>query len=553
MLKVLRTGDQEAKTQHTTFTHDVMGRFVCNTWDEAVGNGGPPFDVVVIGAGMFGAYFAEKVYRQSQKRVLVLDAGALLVTEHIQNLARLGIGYGDAVLHDPGEARDYVWGLPWRTNVASPGLAYCIGGRSLYWGGWAPRLTEADLAHWPAEVAQYFRMNYARVESEIGVTPSTDFISGALHTALEQCVRQRLGAVTGLEQVEEAPLAVQGQAPASGLFSFDKFSSAPLLIDAIREASQVADRDRRLFLVPRAHVTRLQTEGDRVTAIDLFVEGARKTFALTPSACVVIASGTVESTRLALESFSTPLMGRNLMAHTRSNLTFRLPRATLRLPAAERLETSALLVRGRCPEGRFHLQLTAVGSEGTAAETAMFRMVPDIDMLDRLLSTQDSQHVVITVRTVGEMRGLSTGPADGRSFIDLSPYEYDEFGYRRAWMSLVMTPEDTSVRTAMIEAAFELAEQLANGERIEYLRNGQWQEEPYMQDDSLGSTHHEAGTLFMGARADASVTDLHGRFHHVQNGYVVGPALFVTGGSASPALQALTLALRTAAAVAARP
>ena len=33
---------------------DLMGRFVCNTWDEAVNNGGPPFDVVIIGGGMFG-------------------------------------------------------------------------------------------------------------------------------------------------------------------------------------------------------------------------------------------------------------------------------------------------------------------------------------------------------------------------------------------------------------------------------------------------------------------------------------------------------------------
>ena len=40
--------------QRTSLGLDVMGRFVCNTWDEAVNNGGKPFDAVVIGAGMFG-------------------------------------------------------------------------------------------------------------------------------------------------------------------------------------------------------------------------------------------------------------------------------------------------------------------------------------------------------------------------------------------------------------------------------------------------------------------------------------------------------------------
>lgn len=50
------------------------------------------FDAVVIGAGVFGAYCAEKIYRLSPNlRVLVLDAGSLLVTEHVQNLSRIGL------------------------------------------------------------------------------------------------------------------------------------------------------------------------------------------------------------------------------------------------------------------------------------------------------------------------------------------------------------------------------------------------------------------------------------------------------------------------------
>jgi hypothetical protein len=42
--------------QRTTLALDVLGRFICNTWDEAVGNGGAPFDVVILGEGMFGGY-----------------------------------------------------------------------------------------------------------------------------------------------------------------------------------------------------------------------------------------------------------------------------------------------------------------------------------------------------------------------------------------------------------------------------------------------------------------------------------------------------------------
>src|SRR5438876_10670437 len=69
--------------------------------------------------------------------------------------------------------------------------------------------------------------------------------------------------------------------------------------------------------------------------------------------------------------------------------------------------------------------------------------------------------------------------------------------------------------------------------------------------DFLGTTHHEAGTLFMGA-AGASITDSSGRFHGKTNAYVVGPAVFPTLGSANPSLTAFSLSRRTTHTVVAR-
>src|SRR5262249_44851053 len=71
--------------QQTAFTADVVGRYICNNWQEltaAQGPGAYPFDVVVIGAGMYGAYCAEKLYRfggPAALRVLVLDGGEFLL------------------------------------------------------------------------------------------------------------------------------------------------------------------------------------------------------------------------------------------------------------------------------------------------------------------------------------------------------------------------------------------------------------------------------------------------------------------------------------------
>jgi hypothetical protein len=90
----LMPGQQPARddVQQTAFTYDVLGRYICNTWDEVMAaqrNGGYPFDVIVIGGGMFGSYCAEKLYRLGAPlalRILVLEAGGFLLATHIQNL-----------------------------------------------------------------------------------------------------------------------------------------------------------------------------------------------------------------------------------------------------------------------------------------------------------------------------------------------------------------------------------------------------------------------------------------------------------------------------------
>ena len=568
MINVLVETSQAVEVQETNFAIDVMGRYLCSTWDEATSNGGVAFDVVVIGAGMFGAYCAEKIYRGSNLRVLVLDAGSFLVSEHVQNLSRVGLNAAGAVQvasngQDPG-TRERVWGSPWRSQVAFPGLAYCLGGRSLYWGGWSPRLTAADLAQWPGEVAGFLQSAsgsgdaYEVTEKETGVFDKTDYISGDLYKELDKRCKAVRATVPNIDAIEEAPLAVQAAAPASGLFSFDKYSSAPILSEAIREAASSPDWRRRLFLVPRAHVVKLNTTGGAVTQIEVRVNGQQRFLSISPQCSVVLATGTIESTRLALESFPTPRMGRNLMAHLRSNTVVRIKRAAFDPALPKQLQAAALLVRGSTPQGRYHMQVTAAAVTGADSEATMFRMVPDIDLLDKMLASQTADAIVITFRGIGEMEGdrsLGSTKNTGSppNWMDLSD-QTDEFGLRRAWVNLVETAKDGLLWKAMDDASLALALKLAKDDpnNIEYFYGGAWHTAPPPPGtvhDRLGTTHHEAGTLWMGTDQSNSVTDLNGRFHHIANAYVAGPAVFPTLGSANPSLTALTLARRTALAV----
>jgi hypothetical protein len=62
--------------------------------------------------------------------------------------------------------------------------------------------------------------------------------------------------------------------------------------------------------------------------------------------------------------------------------------------------------------------------------------------------------------------------------------------------------------------------------------------------DGLGTTHHEAGTLFSGTDPNKSVTNPDAGFHFVSNAYVAGPALFPTIGSPNPMLTGIALVRR---------
>src|SRR2546428_4553388 len=97
-------------SQPTDFALDVLGRYICNTFDEALANSDPmyraaaqlpprgdmrPFDFIVIGGGTFGAAIAEHLWFRStgrSERILVLEAGPFLLAEHMQNLPSIGLG-----------------------------------------------------------------------------------------------------------------------------------------------------------------------------------------------------------------------------------------------------------------------------------------------------------------------------------------------------------------------------------------------------------------------------------------------------------------------------
>ena len=141
-------------------------------------------------------------------------------------------------------------------------------------------------------------------------------------------------------------------------------------------------------------MVRFYESGGTVHTLEVDADGGRQFLSIQPDAAVILAASTIETTRIALLSSPSPLMGRNLQAHVRNDFTVRIRRSAFPgLPTD--VETAALLVRGAAPTGRFHLQITASAHSG-GSDAVLFHMIPDIDLLEAQLTNDDPNWITVT-------------------------------------------------------------------------------------------------------------------------------------------------------------
>jgi choline dehydrogenase-like flavoprotein len=634
--------------QKTSLGLDVVPRFICNTWEEATQDPAG-IDVVVLGAGLFGGYCASKIYelsrarfrrdgltdRQAALRVLVLEAGPFVVSQHTQNIPNLGL-FDPGIFNttstgsggDPG-TRNLVWGVGWRSNQPFVGQAYCVGGKGVFWGGWCPRLQANDLKEWPAEVRSFlttvnparpvgFRPidhidattgkrlkrndplgGYEAIEYEMGVAPSDDFVfdpanisqDSATQVGLNEVIRvffekSKTAIDKRITQVQAAPIAVQTQSFISGLFALDKYSSVPALTSATRSDHGDGRReDLRMSVVPFTHVVRLECAsgglespvvGTRlVERIVVNVDGQERVLAIGSHCQVVLAMSCIESTRLALESFSLEssllkpqgqeLMGRNFMVHLRADIAFKVERSKFAKfvaatwpgkKLADILQLASVHVQCEGTHGTYQYQLYAA-TNGGGPDANMYKLVPDLEVQRQIAAGFDDDSISIVLRASGEVKGGRKAALRDPNFdfIDLAgDQDFDrQFGHRRAWVQFrTAGGQDHSADAIwqdMHDTGHAIARALANGGTLEYTQvNGSadFQLTALSRQQGVGTTFHDSGTLWMGENPDDSVTDVNGHFHHVTNAYCADQALFTTIGSANPALTGMCLAHKVA-------
>jgi hypothetical protein len=626
-------------TPQTIFTRDILGNYVCNTLAEAQASG--PFDVIIIGGGTFGLALAQDLFFRSKRfdqgpggvpqdglkpfnyRVLVLEAGPVTLPEHVQDIPSLGLSNPGAptpvplgstlpatrqeliALGNDKQPFFEVWGLPWNSTERFDGLAYCLGGRSLYFGGWSPRYLDTEMhitpvgsittqTQWPPAVVQDLKVRFfLEGAKQTGVSAANDFLNGTLQDFYRKQLFQTYATIPNVIPLAElsdytaeapedvapglnvqlanppyrgfqdslkldAPLAVQAQAR-PGFFPFNKFSSVPLGITAARQAfndSGGNDAFKRLMIVPNCHVKRLRTRtytlgtGATVQEVDGIDTGNGFIDLTGPISgnpnrrpVVVLAMGAIESARLALLSASGVPNANQIGANFLVHLRKNVS-FTAVLPAALALkdqELAALLVRCR-----------ANLADGSPVH---FHMQISASALPTGSGGGRSDALLFqSVPDLDDVRIFSeTAPGE----VDVSIRAVGEMlpNLQNNAVTVPLQPPDNDefviprASVSVVRGPTEIQVMNLMDSVIDAVAQqvfGKQVTAANVQPDGLGTTYHESGTLRMGDDPAQSVTNAEGQFHYVTNLYAGDASVLPTCGSANPVMNGVALRRRLA-------
>lgn len=271
----------EVLTENNSFQQ----RFFAPNLDE-----GHLYDVIVVGSGMGGGIVADQLADVGVD-VLVLEAGSALFTTHTGNLPRK---------HQLGQFQKHLWSLfdnykvkNYRDAVGSAyqgAQAFNLGGRSVFWGAFIPRMTWWELDSWPTEVRWALENSaYAQAEDLMFWPPPPSSFQSQVKSWLSN-------QFTAYEHFD-APVAVRHMNDGRGTLAPGLFSTADLLTEG-RISIDPENLGRCTVNLNHA-VTQLHTDDDgKVSSVEVFdlIAGKPRRY---QAKYVILAAGTVESAKIA--------------------------------------------------------------------------------------------------------------------------------------------------------------------------------------------------------------------------------------------------------------
>jgi hypothetical protein len=213
-------------------------------------------------------------------------------------------------------ARNYDYDVHDTGNQYTDGFqGFNLGGRSVFWGGFIPRMTSAELDFWPQRLKWDLEDRYYLLAEELmglSTAPTTSY-SRSFHRLL----RRELPDYTHFD----APVAVRTKLAGSNTITTGMFSTADLLLESYRTTGAVGNESLSI----RTHQQAIEViPGDPCTVVtrDILTDAENR----FEGKYVVLSCGCLESARLAKRSgLGNEYVGRGITDHPIAWTHFEIP------------------------------------------------------------------------------------------------------------------------------------------------------------------------------------------------------------------------------------
>ncbi|MFC5471336.1 GMC oxidoreductase [Cohnella suwonensis] len=454
------------------------------------------YDVLIIGTGAGGGAVLWRLcekWKNEGKRIGIIERGDQVIPTHARNLSTMNqerlVAYFTHLSKPlPGAIPEY------------PGARqlFALGGRTLFWYAFSPRLPEWVLAKYPVPVDE-MESYYGVAEEVMHVTES--FAEGASFTEI---LLERLW-MSGYSKALSLPVAADIVPQSFGQIHTDMFTSS---ISLLARALNLRPFD----LAVNARAVQILHDNQSVTGVKV-VSPDRTEYTLKAKKVVMCAS-TFETPRLLLYSgYRHPALGHYLTNQTFVQATGRISTVDFPIPWGP-----LNIMIPQTPENPYSVLMT--GPE-------MFYWYPV------------AFEMPFTGETKVNLYGYGRVEPRYENYITLDPYKKDDYGIPEIQVHYSLSDTDRAVVNQMTKGIKSIA---ANAGIRLVSENGR----PAICLTPLGDLHHDSGTCRIGDDPTTSVADQNGQIRGVSGLYVADNSALPYIGAENQTLTTIALAIRTA-------
>ena len=502
------------------------------------------WDVIVIGSGMAGGTLADHLSdghpdgngARDGLNVLLLEAGGFVFPTHIGNLPRE---------QTPGVLSKHIWELWDEFSVRNydnlqgsdydGGQAFNLGGRSVFWGGFIPRMTSWELDQWPKRVKYYLEdTGYIRAEDFMGrSTGPRTIYNRQVHLLLRELFHW-------MNHVD-APMAIRQNPEAANTIATGVFSTADLITESLLTRSGSGREGLSVLLNHQAIKVISDTNEARVMARDLRLDREVSLRGKT----VVLCAGCLESARLANRSeLPDPhgLIGKGTSDHPIYFTHFSIPNDSPYFDPYGNVKTLSQPKEGSDPKKRLPcnllLELGADLNHGRYLDEDIFR-----EHLANRKRKMLCELVFLCNEQLLETNAVTFLPGDAEFRPQVLIQKYP----RQKLRAVV-----EEIKWPLLRA---LGAQPKDGPRFDPIADeAKWKAALSASEGRPGGVAHEVGSLRMqiedesGNVVKAGVVDERGTYLGLEAGniFVCDLSIFPTTPAANPSLTVVALAIRLA-------